>query len=107
MSRHGPCVTPDGHLSGRRAGMPSKDRRRMTRRDFTKSFGLGTAAALALGSRAHAQAPAPAASPYPDWIPSTNKPPKKGGSIARASAWDPPVLDPRHTQSVGLYQFAG
>jgi hypothetical protein len=27
--------------------------------------------------------------------------------MARASSWDPPVIDPRLTQSVGLYQFAG
>jgi peptide/nickel transport system substrate-binding protein len=27
--------------------------------------------------------------------------------LTRASAWDPPVIDPRLTQSVGLYQFAG
>jgi peptide/nickel transport system substrate-binding protein len=48
-----------------------------------------------------------AASPYPDWIPAVTKPPKRGGTLTRASAWDPPVLDPRLTQSVGLYQFAG
>src|SRR5262245_52061802 len=84
--------------------MPSKARRQITRRQFAKTVGLGAAAALAIGSRAHAQAPA---SPYPDWIPASTKPPKKGGSMARASAWDHPVLDPRLTQSVGLYQFAG
>jgi len=27
--------------------------------------------------------------------------------LTRASAWDPPVIDPRLTQSVGLFQFAG
>jgi ABC-type transport system substrate-binding protein len=27
--------------------------------------------------------------------------------MTRASSWDPPVLDPRLTQSVGLFQFAG
>ena len=27
--------------------------------------------------------------------------------MARASAWDPPLIDPRLTQSVGLFQFAG
>jgi ABC-type transport system substrate-binding protein len=27
--------------------------------------------------------------------------------MARASSWDPPVIDPRLTQSVGTFQFAG
>src|SRR5207247_9880513 len=39
--------------------------------------------------------------------PGSTKPPKRGGRMARASAWDPPVIDPRLTQSVGLFQFAG
>src|SRR3989454_3654045 len=46
-------------------------------------------------------------SPYPDWLPASPKPPKRGGVLTRASAWDPPVIDPRLTQSVGLFQFAG
>jgi peptide/nickel transport system substrate-binding protein len=50
---------------------------------------------------------ASAASSYPDWIPASPKPPKRGGVLTRASAWDPPVIDPRLTQSVGLFQFAG
>ena len=37
----------------------------------------------------------------------STKAPKRGGIMTRASAWDPPVLDPRLTQSVGLFQFAG
>jgi peptide/nickel transport system substrate-binding protein len=37
----------------------------------------------------------------------STKAPKRGGILTRASAWDPPVLDPRLTQSVGLFQFAG
>jgi len=45
-------------------------------------------------------------SPYPDWIPPSSKPPKPGGVLTRASSWDPPVLDPRLTQSIGLFQFA-
>ena len=53
------------------------------------------------------RASAAATSPYPDWIPASTKPPKRGGTLTRASAWDPPVLDPRLTQSVGLFQFAG
>ena len=44
---------------------------------------------------------------YPDWIPASPKTPKRGGVLTRASAWDPPVIDPRLTQSVGLFQFAG
>jgi peptide/nickel transport system substrate-binding protein len=90
--------------------MPSSDRRsarQVTRREFTKTVGLGTAATLAVGgvrASAYAQGSTPS---YPDWIPASTKPPKKGGALARASAWDPPLIDPRHTQSVGLYQFAG
>jgi peptide/nickel transport system substrate-binding protein len=45
-------------------------------------------------------------SPYPSWLPPGDKPPKRGGVVTRASAWDPPALDPRLTNSVGLFQFA-
>src|SRR5262249_16685614 len=45
-------------------------------------------------------------SPYPDWVPPSPNPPKRGKLLTRASAWDPPVLDPRLTNSVGLSQFA-
>ena len=77
------------------------------RREFLKSVGVGLAtSAVAVGSTARS-ASAQAASPYPDWIPVSTKPAKRGGSITRASAWDPPLIDPRLTQSVGLYQFAG
>src|SRR5213083_1811123 len=96
-------------MSRRRARMPSSDRRnasQFTRRQFTKAVGIGAATTLAVGG-VRARANAQASGPYPDWIPASTKPPKKGGVLARASAWDPPVLDPRHTQSVGLYQFAG
>src|SRR5438046_2605611 len=83
--------------------------RHVSRREFLHTVAWSTAGVTAIavgGARtpAHAQA---TSSPYPDWIPASTKPPKKGGALARASAWDPPVLDPRHTQSVGLYQFAG
>jgi ABC-type transport system substrate-binding protein len=61
--------------------------------------------AFTVGARGRASAQS--ASPYPDWIPASTKPPKRGGTLTRASAWDPPVLDPRFTQSVGLFQFAG
>jgi hypothetical protein len=30
----------------------------------------------------------------------------RAGLVTRASAWDPPVLDPRLTNSVGLSQIA-
>ncbi len=77
------------------------------RREFLTHVGWGVAAtALTVGS-APGRASAQAASPYPDWIAASPKPAKRGGSLTRASAWDPPVIDPRHTQSVGLYQFAG
>src|SRR5437870_13490604 len=77
------------------------------RREFLTHVGWGVAAtALTVGS-APGRASAQAASPYPDWIPASPKPPKRGGSMTRASAWDPPLIDPRHTQPVGLYQFAG
>ena len=79
---------------------------RMNRRKFL-GWSAASMTAIAVGGvRAQASAQGTAA-PYPDWIPASTKPPKKGGALARASAWDPPVLDPRHTQSVGLYQFAG
>jgi ABC-type transport system substrate-binding protein len=78
---------------------------RVNRREFLARVAVGTAVVAAGTSieRASAQL----SSPYPDWIPVSPKPPKRGGSIVRASAWDPPVIDPRHTQSVGTFQFAG
>jgi peptide/nickel transport system substrate-binding protein len=76
---------------------------RLNRRDFVRISAAGvSAAALADRNR-----PAAAASKYPDWIPASPKPPKRGGVLARASAWDPPVIDPRLTQSIGLFQFVG
>src|SRR5438128_1964256 len=76
---------------------------RLNRRDFVRisAAGLG-AAALVSGPRR-----ATAAAPHPDWIPASPKPPRRGGVLTRASAWDPPLIDPRLTQSVGLFQFAG
>ncbi len=77
---------------------------RLNRRDFVRlsAAGIGAAAVLGSGKRAAA-----AASPYPDWLPASTKPAKRGGTMTRASAWDPPVIDPRLTQSVGTFQFAG
>jgi peptide/nickel transport system substrate-binding protein len=84
----------------------SESRHTLNRRDFLARVGWGTAAATALTAGPRTRAWAQSASPYPEWIPASTKPPKRGGTIARASAWDPPLLDPRLTQSVGLYQFA-
>ena len=83
------------------------DGRRLNRRSFLKRVGWGGVGATALVGASRRPSSAQSSSPYPDWIPASTKPPKRGGSIARASAWDPPVIDPRLTQSVGLYQFAG
>ena len=80
----------------------------VSRRRFLKHASVGAAGMAAVisgagGARVFAQA----SSAYPEWIPPATKPPKRGGTLTRASSWDPPVLDPRLTQSVGLYQFAG
>ena len=78
------------------------DRRQfLTRAGWT---GLGATALVAGAGRARATAQTTPA--YPDWIAASPKPPKRGGTLTRASSWDPPVIDPRLTQSVGLYQFA-
>jgi peptide/nickel transport system substrate-binding protein len=91
--------------------MPATDprqttRRGVTRRDFLKRAAVTSAGMTALAVGAGRKR-ASAASSYPDWIPASPKPPKRGGVLTRASAWDPPVIDPRLTQSVGLFQFAG
>jgi len=94
--------------------MPATDprngarRRGVTRRDFLKRAGWTGAGAAALsaggpGRRAWAQQ----AGAYPEWIPASTKPAKRGGVLTRASQWDPPMIDPRLTQSVGTFQFAG
>ena len=82
-------------------------RNRLNRRQFLTRAGwtsLGATALVAGPGRTRASAQAGAK--HPDWIPASTKPPKSGGVLTRASAWDPPVIDPRLTQSVGLYQFA-
>src|SRR6266511_1439917 len=98
----------------RRARMATDDPRPkpvrpdVTRRTFLKRTGWGTVGMTTLSVGAgRARAATQAASPYPDWIPASTKPPKRGGVLTRASSWDPPVIDPRLTQSVGLFQFAG
>jgi peptide/nickel transport system substrate-binding protein len=79
-----------------------------TRRQFLeKTAWGGLGAATVAGAIPRGKAFAQASSPYPDWIPASPKPPKRGGVLTRASAWDPPVIDPRLTQSIGLFQFAG
>jgi len=78
---------------------------RVNRREFLTHVAVGTAV-LSAGS-AVGQASGQTASRYPDWIPASSKPPKRGGTLTRASTWDPPVLDPRLTQSIGLFQFVG
>jgi peptide/nickel transport system substrate-binding protein len=81
---------------------------RVTRRDFLQRVGWTTAGMTALvGGVGRGRPAAQPAAPYPDWIPASPKPAKRGGVLTRASAWDPPVIDPRLTQSVGLFQFAG
>jgi len=83
------------------------DGRSLNRRSFLKRVGWGGVGATALVGASRRSALAQGSSPYPDWIPASTKPPKRGGAIARASSWDPPVVDPRLTQSIGLFQFAG
>src|SRR5438094_13131 len=92
--------------SSKEVPMPAD--RGSNRREFMKTAGWGSAAFTA-GMLGTGRAPAFAAAPskYPDWIPASPKPPRRGGTLTRASAWDPPVIDPRLTQSIGLFQFAG
>src|SRR3989442_8768179 len=77
---------------------------RLNGREFVRisAAGAGATALLAGGRRPAAAAP----SPDPDWLPASSKPPKRGGVLTRAAAWDPPVIDPRHPQPGGLFQFA-
>ena len=82
-------------------------RQAIKRRDFLKRAGWGSVGVTGIlvgVSRSPALAHPP--SPYPSWTPPSDKPPKRGGILTRASAWDPPVLDPRLTNSVGLSQIA-
>src|SRR4029453_2514380 len=80
----------------------------LTRRDFLTRTGWAGAGATALAiGVSRGRAAAQPASPYPDWIPASPKPPKRGGGPTGAAGGDPPAIDPRLTQSVGLFQFAG
>ena len=86
---------------------PAPVRHRVTRRDFLKRAGVATVGMTPLVAAAsRTRASAETSSPYPDWMPPSTKPPKRGETLVRASAWDPPVLDPRLTNSVGLFQIA-
>jgi peptide/nickel transport system substrate-binding protein len=80
---------------------------RLNRRTFlTRAGWTGLGASALVAGAGRRRASAQAGTKHPDWIPASAKPPKRGGVLTRASAWDPPVIDPRLTQSVGLYQFA-
>ena len=82
-------------------------RQTMTRRDFFRRTGGGSVGVTGLLIGGHPfRALAHPPSPYPSWIPASDQPPKRGGILTRASATDPPVLDPRLTNSVGLFQVA-
>src|SRR5215471_2990090 len=82
-------------------------RQSMTRRNFLRRAGWGSVGVTGLIIGRHvSRALAHPSSPYPAWTPASDKPPKRGGILTRASAWDPPVLDPRLTNSVGLFQIA-
>jgi peptide/nickel transport system substrate-binding protein len=79
---------------------------RLDRRSFLTRIGMTGLGAGALVTSARSRARAQSAPSYPEWIPVSSKPPKRGGVLTRASSWDPPLIDPRLTQSIGLYQFA-
>ena len=58
----------------------------LDRREFLRTTGLaglGATALVAGAGRGRALAATPA--PYPDWIPASPKPPKRGGTLTRAS----------------------
>ena len=87
---------------------PRKRSRRVSRRDFLERAGWAGAGAAALVAGVPARrATAQQGANYPEWIAMSTKPAKRGGTLTRASQWDPPMIDPRLTQSVGTFQFAG
>src|SRR5437773_4971403 len=109
-----PLFAPISGYSWEEVAMPASDPRKPSRRDVSRRTflkraswtGAGMTALVAAG-RGRASGQATAAASYPEWIPASTKSPKRGGVLTRASQWDPPLLDPRLTQSVGLFQFAG
>src|SRR5438132_11654332 len=85
---------------------PAPVRHPVTRRDFLKRAGMATVGMTPLVAAAsRTRASAETSSPYPDWMPPSTKPPKRGKTLVRAPAWDPPGLDPRPTNSAGLFQI--
>src|SRR5262245_30184763 len=84
----------------------STTRRVVTRRDFLHRAAV-TGAGLTVLAVGTGRQRAFAAPLYSDWIAASPRTLKRGGVLTRALAWDPPVIDPRLTQSVGLFQFAG
>ena len=68
---------------------PIVSRSRVNRREFLKQTGGGLGAAVAVASAGRGRASAQTASPYPDWIPASPKPPKRGGVLTRASPGTP------------------
>jgi peptide/nickel transport system substrate-binding protein len=78
----------------------------VSRREFLGRAGWGgLAATAALSVSGRAPALALGAASYPDFVAASTKPPKRGGILTRTTAWDLPVLDPRLTNSVGLFQI--
>jgi hypothetical protein len=74
------------------SGSPQSLPDRVNRRQFLARTGWTTAGATALAAGAgRGRASAQTGSPHPDWIAASAKPPKRGGVLTRASAWDPPV----------------
>src|SRR5262249_5234499 len=104
------CFPLSNVRTGRKTSMPTTSlnttRRSVTRREFLHRAAVTGAGltALTVGTSRQTCFAAPL---YPDWIAASPRTPKRGGVLTRASAWDPPVIDPRLTQSVGLFQFAG
>src|SRR2546427_12339226 len=114
-SRHSlPEFASMSRYSWEEVAMPATDPRKPTRRDVSRRTflkragwtGTGMTALVVGADRGRASGQTTAAT-YPEWIPASTKPAKRGGALTRPSAWDPPLIDPRLTQSVGLYQFAG
>src|SRR2546426_7507127 len=114
-SRHSlPEFASMSRYSWEEVAMPATDPRKPTRHDVSRRTflkragwtGAGMTALVVGADRGRASGQTTAAT-YPEWIPASTKPAKRGGVLTRASAWDPPLIDPRLTQSVGLYQFAG
>ena len=65
-------------------------RQAMKRRDFLQRAGWGSVGVTGIiigASRSRALAHPP--SPYPEWIPPSDKPPKRGGILTLASTTDP------------------